>query len=90
MLPDDIFNEEILQYLTLNDLGLHSLIVDYCDNIIDARIISISDAYLSYEYIKMNHSLNTIHSKNDNIYVVLSRLECYLLQITYTTATKAG
>jgi len=81
MLPDDIFNEEILQYLTLNDLGLHSLIVDYCDNIIDARIISISDAYLSYEYI---------NSKNDNIYVVLSRLECYLLQITYTTATKAG
>ncbi len=73
MLPDDIFNEEILQYLTLNDLGLHSLIVDYCDDIIDARIISISDAYLSYEYI---------NSKNDNIYVVLSRLECYLLQIT--------
>ena len=55
MLPDDIFNQKILQYLTLNNLGLLSLIVDYCNNITDANIISISencnitDAYLSYE-----------------------------------------
>jgi hypothetical protein len=55
MLTDDILNQEILQYLTLNNLGLHSLIVDYCDNITDVCIISISencnitDAYLSYE-----------------------------------------
>jgi len=66
MLPDDIFNEEILQYLTLNDLGLHSLIVDYCDNIIDARIISISDAYLSYEYIKMNCDTTTMMECTEN------------------------
>ena len=120
-LADDVFNQALLQYLTLNNSGLHSLILDYCDNITDASIISISenctglkilnaiqvnitDAYLSYElsfcpsihpfrsdeYIKMNHSLNTIRSKNNNIHVVLSQLECYLLLITYSSATKAS
>ena len=33
----------------------------------------------------MYHSLNTIHSKNNSIRVVLSRLECYLLLITYSS-----
>ena len=28
----------------------------------------------------MYHSLNTIHSKNNSIRVVLSRLECYILE----------
>jgi len=30
------------QYLTLNNSGLHSLILDYCDKIANASIISIS------------------------------------------------
>jgi hypothetical protein len=45
MLPDDIFNQEILQYLTLNNLGLHSLILD-------ASIVSISENCTGLKILK--------------------------------------
>ena len=35
-------------------------------------------------------SSEVMHSKNNSIHVILSRLECYLLLITYSSATKAG
>ena len=53
MLPDDIFNQEILQYLTLNNLGLHSLILD-------ASIISIPENCTGLKILKAIQVKNCI------------------------------